>query len=44
MNYCYRTDGDLGIVELSGEKTFPDAKDAWERIRLAINDDSLNSV
>ena len=44
MNFEYIPDGDLGIVNLSGEKSFQDAKDAWERIRLAIRDDSLSAI
>ena len=44
MNYFYELDEDVGIVKLSGDKSYQDAKDAWERIRLAIRDDSLSAI
>jgi hypothetical protein len=44
MDYDYSADGNVGIVKLSGTKSFRDAKDAWERIRLAIGEDSLSAL
>jgi hypothetical protein len=44
MNYDYKLDNRIGIVTLSGSKTFQDAKNTWEKILQSTKKDSLNAV
>jgi hypothetical protein len=40
----YRREGNLGIHELSGEKTYAEAKGTWETIRDSIRADHLDAL
>jgi len=44
IGFNYYREETLGVVELDGDKTLEGAKNAWEMIRLAIQNDRLNAV
>ncbi len=44
INFNYRKENQVGILEITGKKYFKDGKEGWNKVRQYLENDKLNCI